>query len=135
MSENAEFTAIERLLLMAAAVNDMGPESSLGRANTAAVVRQALVWSGLADERVWREWSAIGSDHPVIKRVYDELIRMVRGERPGEQLFEGGGNWGKAGKPRRPPAAPFFNSCRLTAHGERCAREILEQFPQYRKEG
>ena len=134
MSVDSEFTEIERLLLIAGLVNDMGPEASLGHANTAVVVRQALSWSGLADEVVRRAWNGLECDHPIIARVYEELIRMVRGERPGERLFEGGGNWGKAGKPRRPPAGLFFNSCRLTVFGEQCAHELLELYPQYRKE-
>ncbi len=51
----------------------------------------------------------------------------------GSALFEGGGNWGVPGDPDRPACWPSFNSCRLTAEGERLARSLLAQHPAYRK--
>jgi len=49
-------TPTERLLLMAAAVHGLGPNTDLSRANTAKVIGQALQW------RTWRtmRWAGNG---------------------------------------------------------------------------
>ena len=45
-------TETERLLLMAAAIHDLGPATDLGRANSARVVNQVLRWRGLSAEEI-----------------------------------------------------------------------------------
>lgn len=142
MDECDTLTETERLLLMAAAVQNLGPHTDLSRANTARVVDQALRWRGLSDEEVRRGWREQECD-PAHEELYDALIRMTREmhsvgpsrapERAGPVLFEGGGNWGVPGDPSCPACWPQYNSCRLTAEGERVALELLERFPEFRK--
>ncbi|MCH8807025.1 MAG: hypothetical protein IH986_13170 [Planctomycetes bacterium] len=137
-------TETERLLLMAAGVHGLGPNTDLSCANTARVVDQALRWLGLTAEEIRRGLNE-PECHPVSEEVYNVLVRMTHQthrdgpgpapERPGKALFEGGGNWGVPGDASSPPAWPHFNSCRLTAHGERIALELLEQHPEYREKG
>jgi hypothetical protein len=129
---------------MAAAVHGLGPTTDLGRANTARVVNQVLLWRGLTAEQINAGWREQDCD-PEHDEVYAALVRMTHqecrdgsfrpGERPGLALFEGSGNWGVPGDPNRPACWPLFNSCRLTAEGERLARELLEQHPEHRKRG
>lgn len=140
MDECKDLSEIERLLLMAAAVQGLGPATDLGRANTARVVRQVLRWRGMSDEQIqaslWQE-----PPNALTDKVYDALVRMTQEwhevgpgrapERPGPPLFEGGGNWGVPGDPEQPPCMPFFNSCRLTALGERIAQQLLARNPEY----
>jgi hypothetical protein len=52
-------------------------------------------------------------------------------KRPGPILFEGKGNWGEPDDPNSPACKPHYKSCRLTAHGERIALELLARHPQY----
>jgi hypothetical protein len=138
MDETEMFSEIERLLLMAASARELGPSSSLVRANTAKVVEQALLWLGLSGEDIRQGW-AKPKRFPINEEVYNVLNRMTfqfpdrAPERPGEVLFEGGGNWGVPGDPNCPAPWPQYNSCRLTRHGERIARLLLEQHPEYRK--
>ena len=142
VTDTDSFSHIEQLLLMAAAVQGLGPNASLERVNAGKVVLQALQWAGLLDNEVRLAWRAV-EVHPAVYRVYDALIRMtlqqcVSGtgrlpERPGAVLFEGGGNWGVPGDPESPACDPFFNSCRLTEEGERVAQKLLVQHPEYRK--
>jgi hypothetical protein len=142
MDDAIDLTEVERQLLMAAAVHGLGPATDISRANTARVVNQVLHWRGLTAEQVNAGWRDEDCD-PEHDAVYAALVRMthqaVRGggfrpsERPGPALFEGGGNWGVPADPERPACWPHFNSCRLTAEGERLARELLEQHPEYRK--
>jgi hypothetical protein len=137
------FTTVEELLLMAAAVHGLGPDIDLGRANTLRVVNQVLRWQGFSAEQVRSGWREEDCD-PTHEAVYDALIRMTHQthragpgrapERPGPPLFEGGGNWGVPGDPDCPPCWPHFNSCLLTAAGERLARQLLERHPEYRKD-
>jgi hypothetical protein len=127
---------------MAAAVHELGPDTNLCFANTARVVNQVLVWLGLSAKQVRDGWRAHDCD-PLHREVYDCLIRITRmamssgewrtAERPEVPLFEGGGNWGVPGDPNRPACWPHFNSCRLTAEGERLARKLLTQYPEYGK--
>ena len=58
-------------------------------------------------------------------KVANFLHAARQAERPGEPLFEGGGNWGEPGNANRPPAWPHFNSCRLTAAGSSRATRIM----------
>ena len=133
MDEIDTLTETERLLLMAAAVQRLGPSTDLDRANTARVVDQVLRWLGLSALEISRGWdeAAIG---PIHQEVYNVLIRMTyqmpnrAPERPGTLLFEGAGNWGVPGDPTRPACLPQYNSCRLTAEGERLACELLRTF-------
>ena len=137
-----DLTEIEQQLLMAAAVQGLGPATDLGRANTARVVNQVLRWRGLTAEQVNAGWRDEDCD-PEHDAVYAALVRMTHqecrdgsfrpGERPGPALFEGGGNWGVPGDPDCPPCWPHFNSCRLTSEGERLALLLLEQNPEYCK--
>ena len=133
MTLNPPLTRMEELLLMAAAVHGLGPDTNLHHANAAKVVGQALEWSGLMDEIVRHQWNDFES-HPAIDAYYGSLIRMIRQIlpnevlpplRPGEALFEGGGNFGT---PDDPPAYAHFTSCRLTVFGDSIARGLLEQF-------
>jgi hypothetical protein len=137
-----DLTEVEQQLLMAAGVHGLGPATDLGRANTARVVNQVLRWRGLTAAQIDAGWQDEDCD-PEHDAVYAALVRMTHqkcrdgsvrpGERPGPALFEGGGNWGVPGDPERPACWPHFNSCRLTAEGERLARSLSEQYPEYRK--
>ena len=137
-----DLTETEQLLLMAAAVRALGPQTDLMYANTARVVNQVLRWRGLSDDEIRDGWPE-HDRHPQHDQVYTALVRMVRvaqrggkwrrPERPGIALFEGSGNWGVPGDPDQPPAWPHYNSCRLTAKGERLAQALLERHPEYRK--
>jgi hypothetical protein len=108
----------------------LGPDTDLGRANSARVVGQALLWAGLIDDEVRAAWEAI-EYHPAITGCYGALIGMIR-QPPGEALFQGGGD---LGTPESPQAFPHFTSCRLTRRGERLARQLLAQYPEYRTPG
>jgi hypothetical protein len=105
MDDPETFTDTEQLLLMAAAIQGLGPDTDLSRANTARVVDQALRWRGLSAEEIRRGWEE-PEIHPVNEEVYDVLIRMTHPmpdrapERPGAPLLEGEGNWGVPGDPR-----------------------------------
>jgi hypothetical protein len=133
MDDRETLTAKERLLLMAAAVQGLGPSTDIDRANTARVVDQVLRWLGISAGEIIRGWgeAAIG---PIHQEVYNVLIRMTyqmpdrAPERPGTPLFEGKGNWGIPGEPTRPACLPQYNSCRLTAEGEKRASELLVSF-------
>ena len=142
MGGAGDLTEVEQQLLMAAAVHKLGPATDLSRANTARVVNQVLRWRGLTAAQVnsgWRDEDC-DSEH---RAVYDALVRMTwkecrddtfrPPERPGPALFEGGGNWGVPCVPDRQACWPHYNSCRLTAEGERVARSLLERHPAYRK--
>lgn len=133
MSELPQLTEIESLLLMAAEVQGIGPNTPLQFGNTAKVLLQVLDWCNVWDDEVSHCWNN-DEEHPSIERLYDPLVRMIpsgpmRGpivlRRPGEQLFEGRGNW-------ETPCRPRFNSCRLTAYGQTVAQELLSRNPQYR---
>jgi hypothetical protein len=136
-----QLTDMERLLLMAAAVRGLGPNTDLSRANTWKIVLQALKWSGLDSPEVRELWLQ-NEWHPALEAVYGPLVRMTQpqclddsfrpAERPGPALFEGCGNWGISGE--RPPCDPHFNSCRLTTLGEQVALALLEQHPEYRSD-
>jgi len=140
MHNRDTLTETERLLLMAAAVHELGQVTDLSRANTNRVVDQVLRWRGLSTEEIRSGWleQEYGSVHA---EVCDALIRMTHQthrvgpgrapERPGVPLFEGGGNWGVPGEPDRPACLPYYNSCRLTSEGERIARELLERHPEF----
>jgi hypothetical protein len=140
MNDRETLTETERLLLMAAAVQGMGPDTDLDYANTARVVNQALRWRGLSAEEVRRGWRDRECD-PAHEDIYNALIRMTHQtqsvgpgrapERPGAPLFEGGGNWGVPGDPNRPACWPQYNSCRLTTLGERVAQQLLARHPEY----
>lgn len=133
-------TETERLLLMAAAVHELGPAADLSRANTNRVVDQVLQWRGLSTEEIRDGWweQECGTVHA---EVYNALVRMTHQihrvgagrvpERPGVPLFEGSGDWGIPGDPSRPACLPYFNSCRLTSEGERIAEELLKRRPGY----
>lgn len=135
-----QLTNMERLLLMAAAVQGLGPQTDLSYANTALVVLQALKWSGLDSAEVREQWHQLAR-HPALDEVYEPLIHMTHqqvrdggiraAERPGPALFEGGGNWGSPGDPERRPCHPHFNSCRLTALGEQIALALLAEHPEF----
>lgn len=142
MNDIEILTKSERLLLMAAAVHGLGPGTDLTRANAARVVNQALIWTGLSSDKIRQGWECPEAN-PIIEETYNALVRMTRElhrgkpgrnpERIDDALFEGGGNWGVPCDPNSPAAWPQFNSCRLTANGERIARELLERHPEYRK--
>lgn len=139
MHDPEALTETEQMLLMAACVYGMGPESSLVNANTYRIVNQVLCWQALSDEEIHEGWNQdeYGPAHDLI---YSALIRMTAHlaserppQRPGLPLFEGKGNWGDPRKPDRPACRPHYNSCRLTSEGERIARQLLELHPEYGK--
>ena len=142
MGGTGDLTEIEQQLLMAAAVHGLRSGTELGRANTARIVNQVLAWRGLSGEQV-RSWWQGEECEPTHDLVYRALIRMIHQkhregpgrvpERPGPALFEGGGNWGVPGDSGRPACWPQYNSCRLTAEGERLARLLLEGHPECRR--
>jgi|GEM_PF-6774912 len=76
MDDRKTLTETERLLLMAAAVHDLGPDTDLAYANTARVVDQALRWRGLSVEEIRNGWREPES-HPINEEVYNVLIRMT----------------------------------------------------------
>ncbi len=141
MGGTGDLTEIEQQLLMAASVHGLGTGTDLGRANTARIVDQVLAWRGLSGEQVRSWWRDEDYDwtHDL---VYPALIRMIHQkhregpgrapERPGQALFEGGGNWGVPGDSDFPACWPQHNSCRLTGEGERLARLLLEGHPECR---
>jgi hypothetical protein len=141
MDTRETLTEVEGLLLMAAAVHGMGPASDLSRANTERVVNQVLRWRGLSAEEIRDGWMEQGCG-PIHEEIYSALIRMTcetaraglgrPSARPGAPLFEGGGNWGVPADPNCPACMPQFNSCRLTAEGERLAQDLLAWHPEYR---
>ncbi len=142
MDRTADLTEIEQQLLMAAAVHGLGTGTDLGRANTARIVDQVLAWRGLSGEQVRSGCQGEECD-PTHDLVYSALIRMIHQKhregpgrapgRPGPALFEGGGNWGVPGDPDFPACSPRYNSCRLTAEGERLARLLLEGHSECRR--
>jgi hypothetical protein len=139
-----ELSEIERQLLIAAAVDGLGATTSLRTANTARIVNQVLRWRGLTAEQVHDGWWNENCD-PEHELVYETLVRMTHNalnddtfrpsERPGPALFHGGGNWGVPGDPAHPPCWPHYNSCRLTVEGERIARILWEQHPEFGERG
>jgi hypothetical protein len=136
---------MERLLLMAAAVQGRTSESDIDHANTAKIVAQVLWWTRPDFEAIQERWRA--ADYTLsFDEVYDPLVHMTQSrlrsggfrpaKRPGPALFEGSGNWGSEnwgvpGELGLPPADPLFNSCRLTSLGEQIARALLAQNPAY----
>ncbi len=137
MANTEMLTDMEKLLLMAAATNGLGPDTPWTRAHSSKVVGRALHWAGLVDDQVRTAWM---SDEycPAITQCYGALIRMIRQvlkvgfkepERPGEPLFEGAGNFGT---PDNPHAMPQFTACWLTAYGMQVAQDLLEKHPEYR---
>ena len=144
MGGAGDLTEVEQHLLMAAAVLGLGPDTDLGRANTARVVNQVLRWRGLTADQINAGWRDEDCD-PEHDAAYAALVRMTHqkrhdgsfrsAKRPGPALFEGGGNWGVPDDPDRPACWPQYNSCRLTAEGERLAGLLLEQHAEYRRSG
>ena len=118
------------LLLMAAAVHRLGPETDLTHANTYMVMRQALHWAGLLHGEIETCFESY-DDAPPVSKFYDALTSMILQKRPTEVLFEGGGNWGGPGLRR---AAAHFTSCRLTKRGWLVASQLLERHPRYRED-
>lgn len=141
MDATESLTETERLLLMAAAVLDLGPQTDLHRANTVKVVAQVLRWRGLSEEDSRAGWDDLDQCSDKTD-VYEALIGMTHQkhregpgrppERAGEPLFEGGGNWGIPGDPNHPACSPYYNTCRLTVRGEQVAEELLSRHPEYR---
>lgn len=140
MDSSESLTETERLLLMAAAVQGLGPQTDLERANTVKVVSQVLRWKGLSDEESRSGWDDLDESSVRID-VYETLIRMTHQthrvgpgrppERAGEPLFEGGGNWGVPGDPNHPACSPYYNACRLTPRGRQVAETLLSRHPEY----
>jgi hypothetical protein len=141
MSDASDLTEVEQQLLMAATVQGLGPATDLGRANTGRVVNQVLCWRGLTAGEIDAGWRNEDCD-PEHSAVYATLLRMTHqlyrnsivrpAEGSGPALFEGGGNWGIPGDPDQQACWPQYNSCRLTAEGERVAKELLKRHPECR---
>ena len=140
MGSAGDLTEVERQLLVAAAVHGLGPSTDLSRVSTARIVNQVLRWRGVTEDQIESGWRLEDCD-PEHATVYAALVRMTHEthtkgpgrvpERSGPALFEGGGNWGVPGDPNHPACWPEYNSCRLTAEGERLARALLAQHPEY----
>jgi hypothetical protein len=118
------------LLLMAAAVHELGPRTNLSYANTAKVMRQALYWAGLLHGEIEERFESY-EECPPVTQFYEAMISMMPQSMPAEVLFEGGGNWGGPGEPH---ASAHFTSCRLTERGWSLANGLLEQHPHYRED-
>jgi len=118
------------LLLMAAAVHRLGPQTNLSYANTMKVMRQALHWAGLLHGEIEERFESY-DECPPVTQFYESLISMMPQSRPTEVLFECGGNWGGLGEPR---ASAHFTSCRLTERGWSLACQLLERHPRYRED-
>ncbi len=131
---------MEKLLLMAAAVHRLGPDTDISEANTVKVVFQALEWSGFNMAEI-REQYKQSDYHPAVAEAYIPLVRMTQEilqdnsvrlpERSGPALFEGAGNWGVPDDPESPPCDPNYNSCRLTPLGLEIAKALLAAHPEY----
>jgi hypothetical protein len=117
----------QRLLLMAARVHGLSPDTNLKYANTARVIRQALKWRGVMNGEVQEAWERY-EYCPIMEDCYGALIAMIRTDPPEEALFQGQGNYGNA---TEPPAYPHFTSCRLTERGTQLAEELLKLHPEY----
>ena len=136
MSDDDGLTEIERLLLMAAVVHDLGPQASLKHANGGKVVGQALLWAGHLDCELREAWESC-EYYREIETFYATLIRMTQQVlrdgttrppiRPGPVLFEGSGN---LGTPEEPGAFPFFTAFHLTERGAQVGGLLLERHPQ-----
>jgi hypothetical protein len=142
MGGACDLAQVEQQLLMAAAVQGLGPSTDLSRANTARIVNQVLRWRGLTEDQIDSGWRLEDCD-PEHDAVYAALVRITHEthsegpgrapERLGLALFEGGGNWGAPGDPENAACWPQYNSCRLTAEGEQLACAFLAQHPEYHK--
>ncbi len=110
---------------MAAAVQDLGPQTDLQRANTVQVVAQVLRWRGSSEEDSRAGWDDL-DEHSGKTDVYEALIRMAHQkhrEGPGRPpTCEGRGAFirgrGQLGRSRRP------ESSRMLA--------VLQFMPTYR---
>lgn len=129
MDDHESLSVTERRLLMAAAVQGLFADTDLtsGTASTFRVVDQALQWQRLSAEEILTGWDKEGT---VNAQVYNVLVGLFH--RPGAPLFEGYGNWGVPGDPSCPASWAHYNSCRLTARGERIALDLLSQHPEFR---
>ena len=131
-------TEIEQQLLRAAAVHGLGPGTDLGRANSARIVDQVLLWRGLTAQQVRDGWRVTECDS-AHEEVYNTLVRMIQQRQMDNSvlapqqaraaLIEGGGNWGVPDDPDKPPCWPQYNSCRLTPEGVRVAQHLLAVDP------
>src|SRR5688572_15405379 len=129
MDEQRTLSEAQRLLLMAAAVHNLRPQTKL-TANCGRVVWTALQWAGLLTPDVQAAWDNDFEWHPVVRDWQGILIGMIQPVPPEEALFEGAGN---LGTPAEPVALPWFTACRLTPRGERLADELLGQHPEYNR--
>src|SRR5688572_19529731 len=121
MTNPDSLTQWDRLLLMAASVENLGPQTNLRYANSARVVRRALSWSGKMsddDEAAWK----LHEFFPAIRECCDALAQRIRNDPADTALFEGFGNWGSD---TEDPAFPHFTSCRLTPRGMQLAAQLL----------
>jgi hypothetical protein len=75
MTNNNSLNETEQLLLRAAAVHELTPNSNF--AITAKVVRQVLHWTGSFSEEVIKAWDS-DEEHPTIDLIYGTLVRMTQ---------------------------------------------------------
>ena len=129
MTSELEVSGVEQQLLIAALVLGLTPSIELYRANSARVVNQVLSWRGMTKEQIDSGWRDDDCD-PEHKLVYSALVKLIHTNHDEVLLFEGAGNWGVPSDPDRPACHPQFNSCRLTAEGEKLAVFLLEQHPE-----
>jgi hypothetical protein len=124
MHDTSGLTENQKLVLMAAAVHGLGPETDLMYANARRVVRQALVWQGYWDQELDAVWNPYDGS-PALEAVYGALLSLIK---MGEPLFEGAGN---LGSDSLPSAFPDFVSCRLTTRGQAMAEQLLAEQPRF----
>ncbi len=118
-------TPDQKLVVMAAAVHGLGPETALKYANARRVVRLSLIWKGFSGHALEAAWNPYDGS-AVLNEIYRAMISLMPHESD-EPLLEGAGN--VAGNP---PAFPDFTSCRLTALGMELAEQLLSERPDLR---
>jgi hypothetical protein len=116
----------QKLLLMAAAVNKLGPDIELRYANSAVIVSQAIIWANLWSKEIDLAWNRF-EYHPVIRSVYGALIQMIQDQPASDVFFKGAGNFGTS---ENPASFPHFTSCSLTQLGMEVAEQLLKNRPE-----
>ena len=74
------------LLLMAAVIHRLGPETDLSHANCYRVMRQALHWAGLLHGEIETSFESY-DDAPPVTQFYDALATMILQDGPTEVLL------------------------------------------------
>lgn len=132
----SSITDDEKLLLIAALLEGMSPDSPVDRANTSRLVWRAVLISGRASGDEMDAWVRHEDPEPeAILDLYHTLVHMVqvRYQNPRLALFDGRGNWGDPSDPDSSAAHSNYNSVRLSRLGAQIAFELLPDHPEYRR--